>query len=94
MATVTGYVTHVTSAPDERELGTYYSLDRPELDPEDYVFETAQVEVELSPDVHTGTSGTGETLLYRGYEPYGKTLDAALQAGWCSVAAGQRRDNG
>ena len=43
------------------------------------------VTLELASDVELRLSAMKVPLLYRGYEPYGRTIEAAIQAGWARV---------
>lgn len=59
--------------------GARYFLDPPAESSSD------PVTLELAPDVELRLSAMKVPLLYRGYEPYGRTVEAAIQVGWARV---------
>lgn len=74
----------VLEAPEETELGTYYTFDPPKYGP-DYTVEISAVRVLLGEGYRVAISGPGEVLVYRGHASYGKRLMDAITAGWVRV---------
>jgi len=79
----------VLEAPEETELGTFYTFDSPKYGA-DYTVEVSAVRVVLGEDYRVAVSGPGEALVYRRFDPYGKRLTDAINAGWCRVLEGKR----